>query len=214
MPARAKRQRKSKSTQISDMVIKSMEKRNITYRSLPIGLNITPGDAIHRMTLPCATFLTTVTAGAYASTFTCTASNLVYNWASRIAPLFKEYCIIHIRFRVRSVVNGGAGGGGIWQTWLTESDSATPNLADCLDNRTISIPAAISNPNDQIFEMDWTLASPNEGIWYPTSTSNFTVANLKTFANVANFGFSSGDNSSRLFYEPYCTILFRGYTAT
>ncbi len=213
MPRRSKKSNRRGRDPLN-VIQKAMAVTNIRYRSLPLGQSLRPTDPVHILRLSGLTFFKTLTAGAIASTTSFSIPNLINSFASRFQALFKEYCVIRIIVRVYPIANQGSAGGGSWQVWMTETDSATPTAADALDNRTLSIPVALSNPNDRIYEMEWNLKEPYEAQWQLVTNTSYVFANMKTYCDTAVFGGYGSDNTSRLMYEVYPTVLFRGYTAT
>ncbi len=213
MPRRTRRTKKGSKDPLNT-IQKSMATTNIRYRTLPLGKALRPTDPVTMLRLSGQVLMKTLTSGAIASVISFNTGNLINSFGLRFAPLWKEYCVIRIICRVRPLVNQGSAGGGSWQVWLTETDAATPTAVDALDNRTVSIPVALSNPNDTVYELEWNLKEPYEAQWQLTSNVSYVFANMKVYMDNAVFGGYSGDNTSRLLIEVFPTVVFRGFSAT
>ncbi len=199
------KKRKNNKNSSADPVIRSMLTHNIKYGQEPLSRRVNPSDSIVVMKFNCNPLIATLSSGAYAGQFSITAA-AVNNFGTRIASLFREYCLIHAHFRIWPNVN--ATQPGVWQVWASETDVATPSSTAALNNNVIAI-SNVVNP-DRVSTISWELAAGAEANWTLSSTTSTSYLSIKVFANVGNFGFNGSDNSSTLYIEPILTFAFRG----
>ncbi len=150
-----------------------------------------------------------VTAAAGVITAVANINNAaILNFSTRFGAMFDEFRIVSARMRIICTI--ATTGLSAW--WFDENDGNTPTLAMAGTHNTVTIPMNSSNPkSDRV--LVWNNHDLAEQGWNPVgNTVNY--AWLKGFADVANYGASSGNTSVTFVISPEFVVQCRGIKDT
>jgi hypothetical protein len=135
---------------------------------------------------------------------------IVNQWAS-FAALFKEYCIVGVRFELRTVNVPGASQGGYVAFALDENSGAAPT-AGLLSAPHIEMLQTSYSTDDSAKIVSWMPSDLTDLDWGPT-VSPAAVAYLKGFAsNAATL--TQVTNTGSTLVTGSVAFAFRGYIGT
>ncbi len=147
-----------------------------------------------------------VSAGACTTVVAVDASVLIPNWSSRIANLFREYCVVGLR--LEHTLTGVTAAQGLLVAFVDETLSTAPN-AGSLFVPHIEIPI-VANPTGALQLLEYKPSGSYTDLeWTPVSTP-VTRQWVKYFAGTANTG-TSASTVATVMLRGTIALAFRGY---
>ena len=158
-----------------------------------------------KLDVPIRASVATIAAGSLASS-TGLDVNLIQDWATRFATLFREYAIVGARLELRPQNVSPAS--GIIVAYLDEQTSSVPTTAEALARpRLDMIAGPLTVP--RAYHLDWTPADILD-LDFVSVASTFTPVWVKMFTNVANFGAGAG-MTGQVLITGSLALEFRGF---